>query len=107
MTGERAAGDGEAARDETADSLDTRRRRIRVRAWRRGMREMDIIMGGFVDARLDALCEADVAALEALLDVPDDEAFRWISGAERVPAQYDTPLLREIAAFHAHEGPIH
>ncbi len=87
--------------------LDLRRRRIRIRAWRRGMREMDIILGGFVDAALDGLDAADIAALEALLDVDDDVAFRWFSGAERPPPQHDTPLFRKIAAFHAHEGPIH
>ncbi|MCB1523121.1 MAG: succinate dehydrogenase assembly factor 2, partial [Rhodoblastus sp.] len=32
----------------TADDLDTRRRAIKIRAWRRGMREMDILIGGFV-----------------------------------------------------------
>lgn len=90
-----------------AEDMELRRRRIRVRAWRRGMREMDILLGAFVDARLDGLREEDVAALEALLDVSDDEAFRWLTGAARVPPEHDTPLLRQIMAFHAHEGPIH
>ncbi len=49
-----------------------RRRRIRVRAWWRGMREMDILMGRFVDARIEALPAAALAELEALLDLPDD-----------------------------------
>jgi antitoxin CptB len=94
--------DGRAAED-----LALRRRRIRVRAWRRGMREMDILLGGFVDARIATLGEGDIAALEALLDAPDAEALNWFSGAAPVPAQHDTPLFAQIVAFHTHQGPIH
>ena len=47
----------------TADDLDTRRRAIKIRAWRRGMREMDILIGGFVDARLATVGEAEVSEL--------------------------------------------
>jgi len=84
-----------------------RRRRIRVRAWRRGMREMDILIGRFVDARVEALPAAALAELEALLDLPDDAVYRWLSGAEQPPAERDTPLLRQIIDFHRHDGPIH
>jgi antitoxin CptB len=86
---------------------DMRRRRIRVRAWRRGMREMDILMGRFVDARIEALPAEALDELEMLLDLPDDAVFRWLSGAEPAPAERDTPLLRQIIAFHTHDGPIH
>jgi antitoxin CptB len=90
-----------------ASSGDIRRKRVKIRAWRRGMREMDILMGGFVDARLDDLSDAEIAELESLLDLPDDELFRWLSGAEPAPPERDTPLLKAIIAFHSHEGPIH
>ncbi len=86
---------------------DMRRRRIKVRAWRRGLREMDILMGRFVDARVDALPAEALAELETLLDLPDEAVYRWLSGAEPAPAEHDTPLLRQIMAFHRHDGPIH
>lgn len=86
---------------------DIRRRRIRVRAWRRGMREMDLLMGRFVDAQVEALPAEALAELETLLDLPDDAVFRWLSGAEQPPAEHDTSLLRRIIAFHRHDGPIH
>jgi antitoxin CptB len=86
---------------------DMRRRRIKVRAWRRGLREMDILMGRFVDARVEALPAEALAELETLLDLPDAAVFRWLSGAEPAPAERDTPLLRQIIAFHRHDGPIH
>ncbi|ARN83753.1 succinate dehydrogenase assembly factor 2 [Methylocystis bryophila] len=81
------------------DEAAAARRRIRVRAWRRGMREMDILLGGFADARVDALDASALAQFEALLEAPDDEAFRWFC-AGVAPAPHDTPLFAEILAFH-------
>ncbi len=86
---------------------DIRRRRIRIRAWRRGLRELDILMGGFVDARLEALSDADLAEMEQLLDLPDAELLSWLSRAADPPPERDTALLKAIIAFHTHDGPIH
>jgi antitoxin CptB len=93
------------AADAKAD-LDTRRRAIRVRAWRRGMREMDILIGGFVDAKLAGLDERDIGDLERLLDAEDQKAFSWLCGTEPPPPEYDTPVFEQIKAFHRHDGPL-
>lgn len=90
----------------TADDLDTRRRAIKIRAWRRGMREMDILIGGFVDARLDSLDEADISDLERLMEVEDQKAFSWLCGTTGPEAGYDTAVFREIKQFHSHSGPV-
>ena len=66
--------------------LDARRRRILFRAWRRGMREMDLVMGGFADANLPAMSEAELDEFERLLDVPDPEMLAWITGEAPIPA---------------------
>ncbi|WP_442756251.1 succinate dehydrogenase assembly factor 2 [Methylocystis sp. JAN1] len=86
---------------------DIRRRRIKIRAWRRGMRELDILVGGFVDARVDALSDAELDEMEALLDLPDAELLSWLAGGAPPPPERDTALLRAIIAFHTHDGPIH
>lgn len=86
---------------------DIRRRRIRIRAWRRGLRELDILMGGFVDARIDALSAAELDEMEVLLDLPDAELLSWLAGGAPPPQGRDTALLRAIIAFHTHDGPIH
>ncbi|MGD9542647.1 MAG: succinate dehydrogenase assembly factor 2 [Methylocystis sp.] len=64
-------------------------------------------MGRFVDARVEALPAEALAELESLLDLPDAAVYRWLSGAEQPPVERDTPLLRQIIAFHRHDGPIH
>lgn len=85
---------------------ELRRRRIRIRAWRRGMRELEILLGGFVDAHLNALDAGELKELETLLDAPDAEVLSWLCGVTPPPGR-DTALLRAIIAFHTHAGPIH
>ncbi|WP_309084535.1 succinate dehydrogenase assembly factor 2 [Chelativorans sp.] len=78
--------------------LDPRRRRVLMRAWRRGMREMDLVLGGFADAHIDALSDRELAEFEALLDVPDATLLHWVTG-EKPPAEpHDTLLLKRIRA---------
>lgn len=85
----------------TSNGLDPRRRRLLFRAWRRGTREMDLLLGRFADSHIADLSEHDLADFEALMDVPDDLLFAWITGGELVAAGYATPLLSAIVSFHA------
>ena len=80
----------------TSAALDERRRRILFRAWRRGVREMDLIMGRFVDAHLPTMNEDELAEFERLLDVPDPRALAWIIGGEDLPREFDTPLFARL-----------
>ena len=82
------------------DGLDARRRRVLFRAWRRGTREADLILGGFADRYLQNLTATEIAAFERLLDLPDQDVFSWIAGDGDPPAAEDSPLLRSIIAFH-------
>jgi antitoxin CptB len=91
----------------TSADLDVRRRRILFRAWHRGIREMDLIMGRFADAELAALDEAEIAEFEQLIEVPDRELFDWLTDAVPVPNHYDTPIYRRLKGFHTHHRPLH
>jgi antitoxin CptB len=82
------------------NDLDVRRRRLRFRAWHRGTREMDLLLGRFADAEMAKFDEQNLASFEALLEVPDPDLYNWIVGAEETPAPYDTPLLRRLRDFH-------
>ncbi|KAB0266168.1 MAG: hypothetical protein K0S56_2948 [Microvirga sp.] len=91
----------------TSADLDVRRKQILYRAWHRGMREMDLIMGRFADAEIGSLTEADLAEFERLIDAVDRDLFAWITGEAETPNDYDTPLFRRMKAFHTHTSPIH
>ena len=80
----------------TSATLDERRRRILFRAWRRGAREMDLIMGRFADAHLPSMSEAELAEFERLLDIPDPEIMAWIIGGEAPPREFLTPLFARL-----------
>ena len=79
-----------------------RRRRLLFRAWRRGVREMDLIVGRFADAHIGGLDEAALDDFEALIEVPNAELYAWVVGSESVPQDFDTAVLRDLIAFHQH-----
>ena len=78
--------------------LDARRRRLLFRATHRGTFENDLMLGGFLRAHLDTLDDADLTALEALLELPDPDLADWLTGRAPVPPEQDTPMLRRIRA---------
>jgi antitoxin CptB len=78
--------------------IDERRRKILFRAWRRGMREMDLVMGHFADANLSAMSAAELDEFERLMDAPDPEVLSWITGEAPTPPAYDTPLFSRLCA---------
>jgi antitoxin CptB len=80
--------------------LDARRRRLCFRAWRRGTREADLLLGAFADAYIERLCEHDLAAFERLMDVADGDLFDWIAGRTPPPPEHRTPLLAAMIRFH-------
>jgi len=74
---------------------DARRRRLLFRATHRGTYENDLMIGGFVRAHLDTFTDADLDALEALMDWPDVDLADWLTG--RRPMPDDVPeMLRRI-----------
>jgi antitoxin CptB len=85
----------------SSEGLDPRRRRLKFRLWHRGIREMDLVLGGFADAELAALSDADLAEVETWLDVPDQRMFAWVNGSEPAPTEIDTPLFRRLRGFHS------
>ncbi|MCP4559516.1 MAG: succinate dehydrogenase assembly factor 2 [Bosea sp.] len=87
--------------------LDPRRRKILFRAWHRGMREMDLIMGRFADAQIGTLSEAELDEFERLIEVLDRDLLSWVTGEAQVPENYDSDVFRQLKAFHQHDKPIH
>ncbi len=73
---------------------DQRRRRILFRATHRGTHETDILVGGFVAARL----EAELDAVEEVMELPDADLADWLTGRRPIPTDVDTPMLQAIRA---------
>ncbi len=91
----------------TSADLDPRRRRTLYRAWHRGIREMDLIMGRFADREIGDLTNTELDDFELLIEVPDRDLFRWITGEDETPSNYDTAVFQRLKRFHDHKAPIH
>ena len=80
---------------------EARLRKVRFRAWRRGFREADLILGPFADAHAAAMDAAQLDSFEALLEAPDQPLYAWIIGSEPAPPEHDTPVLHAVQRFTA------
>lgn len=80
---------------------ETRRKKLRFRAQRRGFKEVDLIFGAFADAHLGGLDAAGLDRFEALLAVPDWQVYEWLTGAAPVPAEHDNDVFASLRAYRA------
>ncbi|WOI57361.1 succinate dehydrogenase assembly factor 2 [Palleronia sp. LCG004] len=77
-------------------------KRLRLRSWRRGMKEMDLILGSYADAHLADLDAGTIELYEEMLTENDQELYRWVSGQAAPPPRF-APLVSEITA-HMSDG---
>lgn len=84
---------------DAGDDLAMRRRRLRYRAWHRGTREMDLVLGPYADAHAEGLDAGELDRLENLMDEEDTDLLKWVMGQEPAPARVDRALLDAIIAF--------
>lgn len=69
------------------ETPEIRLKRLHMRSWRRGMKEMDMILGPYADGPLASLNEGELAVYETLLDENDQLLYRWITA--RISGQQD------------------
>jgi antitoxin CptB len=80
------------------ESREVRQRRLRIRAWRRGIREMDLILGPYADARLATMTADEIDAFSALLDEADLDILPWVLGQSAAPPAH-AALVAHLAEF--------
>jgi antitoxin CptB len=79
-----------------AETPEIRLKRLKMRSWRRGMKEMDLILGPFSDGRLAELSLAELETYEEMLDENDQEIYTWFSAQIAPPAHYKA-LIEKIS----------
>jgi antitoxin CptB len=79
-----------------ADEDDVRLRRLRFRAWHRGTKEADMMIGGFFDRYAAALAPHELAWFEALCEEEDVEIMAWAIGTRPVPERYRGDLMDRL-----------
>ena len=88
-------------RPEVTDNIEDRAQigRLRFRAWRRGFREADLILGSYADAHAADMTVAERERFERLLEQSDHDIYGWIVGSSPVPAAFDDDLMQSLRAF--------
>ncbi len=74
----------------------TRLKRLRFRAWHRGTKEADLMLGGFFDARHEGWSEADVDWFEALMEEQDVDIMGWAIGTIAVPDRWRGDMMERM-----------
>ncbi|MCS6986171.1 MAG: succinate dehydrogenase assembly factor 2 [Sphingomonadaceae bacterium] len=83
-------------RDVTTEAA---RRRARWRAHHRGLREADLVLGGFADRHLAAMGRDELAWFEALLAEADHDILAWAFGLSPPPPELAGPLMERLRAL--------
>ena len=80
------------------ESEGHRLKRLTMRSWRRGTKEMDLVLGPWADAHLAGMAEGALQLFDALLDENDQDLAQWVMGTGPAPGRF-AGLIAEIAAF--------
>jgi len=81
------------------NSLDAFRRRARYRAWHRGTKELDLILGAYADANASDFDAVMLARFEALLENEEVHLAAWLISNEPAPKESDHELIAAIRNF--------
>ena len=79
--------------------MDERLRKISFRASHRGLKELDLILGGFARAHLSKLTSEELDQFEQLLNIPDPQVLAWIMGTEDIPKDRTGAIISRIKHF--------
>lgn len=90
------------SKPETTDP-EVRRRRLLWRAHHRGTKELDLMIGGYVTARLPEMTEAEFDRIERFLEAEEPDLQDWILGGTAPGNAPDLELIAAIRRFHGLE----
>ena len=73
-----------------------RLKRLRFRAWHRGVKEADLLIGGFYDRYSAEWGEDEIALFEDLLEEQDVDIMAWAMGTEPAPERYAGTVMTAL-----------
>jgi antitoxin CptB len=83
------------------EAPEARLKRLSMRSWRRGTKEMDLILGPFADVHLAQMDEATLTVYDLLLNENDQDLLPWVLGQTPPPPPI-APLIAMIGRFARH-----
>ncbi len=83
---------------DTMETAEARLKRMAMRSWRRGTKEMDLVLGPYGDAHLAGMSDATLAIYDVLLEENDQDLLPWVLG-QGTPPPALAELIAEIGVF--------
>jgi antitoxin CptB len=84
---------------------DARIKRLRFRAWHRGVREADMLVGGYFDRHHKGWSDPEIDWFEAFLEEQDVDILAWAIGTAAVPARWQGAMMVRLQALDYVEFP--
>ncbi len=78
---------------------DARLKKLKLRAWRRGFREADLILGPFADKHVSTFTPDELDWFERLLEQPDQDLYGWILETQPAPPEFEGELMNRLKTF--------
>lgn len=75
---------------------DARLKRLKFRAWHRGTREADMLVGGYFDRWHERWSEDEMAWFEVLLDEQDVDIIAWATGTAEPPERLQGAMMKRL-----------
>ncbi|MEN8236289.1 MAG: succinate dehydrogenase assembly factor 2 [Pseudomonadota bacterium] len=69
------------------------------RCQHRGVKELDLLLGGFAQKYLSDFTDSQLVLFENLLDCPENDLLDWVTGVAPAPEEYATNVLEKIRTF--------
>jgi antitoxin CptB len=84
--------------DQQTTDLDTFRRKLLWRATHRGLKELDLVLGGFARQNVSGMSPGELDEFEAIVSLPDPDLYSWLMGEHAAPISR-WPMLSRILTF--------
>lgn len=89
----------------TKSNREARIARCRFRAWHRGTREADFVVGGFFDRHHETWDDAALDWFETLIEEQDVDILAWALGTAAPDPRLDGPLMSALRRLDYVEMP--
>jgi antitoxin CptB len=76
------------------EDRETRLKRLKIRSWRRGTKEMDLVLGPYADTHMWDLTDAELDQHESMMAEHDQDLYMWVSGQVPAPEEHKVALER-------------
>ena len=85
------------------EELEIKRKRLKMRSMRRGIKEMDLILKNFADSNLNLMSRLELENFENLLLENDQDLYQWSTGQVH-PKKEFVDLIENIKNFISNSG---